>query len=194
MAITVDMSITIARIDSNLITLFKVYNDTDCSGALFTLDTTWQRFTSLNTSQVASLSVLSSPNNTGLPCVANWTSGAASSTFQCYDTVGYAGTNYSGAQASGYSVPGCDSVLGNIQPVYKYLAGGSDSSTVDSSACQPGTVRCLNCSKTALAVGMRVQCTVPSPSNSETAASQSSLSTLLVALLVSLTASVLGSL
>ena len=180
------------------VTLFEVYADTNCTGPLFTLDTTWQRFTSLHMSQMAFLSSLSNPNNTNstVPCLTNWTSNAGSSMFQCIDIGVYVGTGYSGAQAIGWTSPGCFRNDGTTRQVYRYLTIGAanSNSTLGSGGCQLGVVSCPTCGA-GVYVGMRISCAVPSaPSigGAATSLSSSSSSTLVVALQVALVAHLLA--
>ena len=173
------------------VTLFEVYNNTDCSGPLFTLDTTWQQFPSLNASEMAFLSAITTSNSTGLPCVVNWTSSAASSTFQCWDTGVFADTGYSGVSASGWTGAECNKAGGSR--VYRYLSSIAltSNATLSSSGCHVGTVICPNCAP-GTTVGMRIKCAIPTPSNNSAFASHSSSCAVLFALLLSLVALIVG--
>jgi len=172
------------------ITQFDVYTNTNCTGPLFTVDTTWQSFTSLRLWQVGFLSVLNNDTDAVSPCNGNFTSNAASSFFTCIDTDAYAGTGYGGVLSTGWNASNCASTSNN-DIVWRYLAAGgqSNSSTLDSTGCQVGTVFCANCStpsSRATTVGMRIKCAVPGASKSHAAPSLSSVVAVTVAMLASL--------
>ena len=170
---------------------FQVFASVDCTGPLFELDTNWQWFTSLNSSQVQLRSASSTGNSTGTPCISNPAAGIASAIFTCFDdesnpnNVGGNGvvSAQSGASATGWSQPGC--VNSNADRVFQYSAN-NNGNTTSAAGCQQGTVICPACNSKQT-VGMLIQCGASSTPNSAVAVMQrASTSLLLVSVLLAL--------